>query len=236
MILTTDLGPPPTRISTIRERIGRRMRESLASTAQYTLNSSANAGGLLAVRAKVKTAQAKGGPNININDLVTFCTILALREIPDLNAEFIDGKIYKHPQIHIGFACDTPRGLIVPVVRDAQDLAIGELALKMKELAEQAVQGTISADDLSGATFTISNLGGLGIESFTPLINPPQVAILGVDAIQVKPVRKNGQVEFIDSIGFSLTCDHQVVDGAPGARFLQVLKEKVENVESLCTI
>jgi pyruvate dehydrogenase E2 component (dihydrolipoamide acetyltransferase) len=236
MILTTDLGPPPTRVSTIRERIARRMRESLASTAQYTLNSSADAGGLLAVRAKVKAAQAKGGPNININDLVTFCTILALREIPDLNAEFIDGKIYKHPQIHIGFACDTPRGLIVPVVRDAQDLAIGELALKMKELAEQAVQGTISADDLSGATFTISNLGGLGIESFTPLINPPQVAILGVDAIQVKPVRKNGQVEFIDSIGFSLTCDHQVVDGAPGARFLQVLKEKVENVESLCTI
>jgi pyruvate dehydrogenase E2 component (dihydrolipoamide acetyltransferase) len=236
MILTTDLGPPPTRISTIRERIGRRMRESLASTAQYTLNSSADAGGLLAVRAKVKAAQVKGAPNININDLVTFCTILALRDIPDLNAEFIDGKIYKHPQIHIGFACDTPRGLIVPVVRDAQDLAIGELALKMKELAEQAVQGTISADDLSGATFTISNLGGLGIESFTPLINPPQVAILGVDAIQVKPVRKNGQVEFIDSIGFSLTCDHQVVDGAPGARFLQVLKGKVENVESLCTI
>jgi pyruvate dehydrogenase E2 component (dihydrolipoyllysine-residue acetyltransferase) len=236
MILTADLGPAPTRISTIRERIARRMRESLASTAQYTLNSSANAGGLLAVRAKVKAAQAKGAPNININDLVTFCAILALREIPDLNAEFIDGKIYKHPQIHIGFACDTPRGLIVPVVRDAQDLAIGELALKMKELAEQAVQGTISADDLSGATFTVSNLGGLGIESFTPLINPPQVAILGVDAIQVKPVRKNGQVEFIDSIGFSLTCDHQVVDGAPGARFLQVLKEKVENVESLCTI
>ena len=236
MILTADLGPPPTRVSTIRERIGRRMRESLASTAQYTLNSSADAGGLLAVRAKVKAAQAKGAPNININDLVTFCTILALREIPDLNAEFIDGKIYKHPQIHIGFACDTPRGLIVPVVRDAQDLAIGELALKMKELAEQAVQGTISADDLSGATFTISNLGGLGIESFTPLINPPQVAILGVDAIQVKPVRKDGQVEFIDSIGFSLTCDHQVIDGAPGARFLQVLKGKVENVESLCMI
>jgi pyruvate dehydrogenase E2 component (dihydrolipoamide acetyltransferase) len=236
MILTTDLGPPPMRISTMRERIGRRMRESLASTAQYTLNSSANAGGLLAVRAKVKASQVKGAPNININDLVTFCTILALREIPDLNAEFIDGKMYKHPQIHIGFACDTPRGLMVPVVRDAQDLAIGELALKMKELAEQAVQGTISADDLSGATFTISNLGGLGIESFTPLINPPQVAILGVDAIQVKPMRKNGQVEFIDSIGFSLTCDHQVVDGAPGARFLQVLKGKVENVESLCTI
>ena len=93
------------------------MRESLASTAQYTLNSSANAAGLLLVRAKVKAS--KGVPDININDLVVFCAIKALLEVPDLNAEFIDGRIYKHAAVHIGFACDTPRGLIVPVVRDA---------------------------------------------------------------------------------------------------------------------
>ena len=106
----------------------------------------------------------------------------------------------------------------------------------MKELAAQALQGTISADRLSGATFTISNLGNLGIESFTPLLNPPQVAILGVGAIQIKPVRRDGNIKLIDSIGLSLTCDHQVIDGAPGARFLQVLREKIENVEQLCTI
>jgi len=138
--------------------------------------------------------------------------------------------------VHLGFACDTPRGLLVPVVRDAHRMSAGELALRMKELTAQAVQGTISVDDLGGATFTISNLGNLGIESFTPLINPPQVAILGVDAIQLKPVRRNANVEFIDSIGVSLTCDHQIVDGAPGARFLKVLREKIENVETLCTI
>ena len=86
------------------------------------------------------------------------------------------------------------------------------------------------------ATFTISNLGGLGIESFTPVSNPPQVAILGVNAIQLKAVRKEGKVEFIDSIGLSLTLDHQVIDGAPGARFLKVLREKIENVERICTI
>jgi pyruvate dehydrogenase E2 component (dihydrolipoamide acetyltransferase) len=91
-------------------------------------------------------------------------------------------------------------------------------------------------DDLSGATFTVSNMGGLGIESFTPLLNPPQVAILGVDAIQLKPVRRETGIEFIDAIGLSLTLDHQVIDGAPGARFLNVVKEKIENVESLCTI
>ena len=103
----------------------------------------------------------------------------------------------------------------------------------MKELAGKAVDGTISPDDLSGATFTVSNLGALGIETFTPLLNPPQVAILGVGAIQLKPVRRGGQVEFIDTIGLSLTCDHQIIDGAPGARFLQVLKSKIEDVESL---
>jgi pyruvate dehydrogenase E2 component (dihydrolipoamide acetyltransferase) len=153
-----------------------------------------------------------------------------------VNALFVDGKIYKSAAVHLGFACDTPRGLLVPVVRDAHRMSAGELALRMKELTAQAAQGTISADDLGGATFTVSNLGNLGIESFTPLINPPQVAILGVDAIQLKPVRRNANVEFIDSIGFSLTCDHQIVDGAPGARFLRVLREKIENVETLCTI
>jgi pyruvate dehydrogenase E2 component (dihydrolipoamide acetyltransferase) len=234
MVLSSDLVPPATRISGIRATIARRMRESLASTAQYTLHTSANAGGLLLMRAKIKAAT--GVPDININDLVMFCAIQALLDVPAVNAEFIDGRIYKHREIHIGFACDTPRGLVVPVVRDAQKLTAGELSVRMKELAEQAVQGTISVDDLSGGTFTVSNMGGLGIESFTPVLNPPQVAILGVDSIQLKLVRREGRIEFIDAIGLSITLDHQVIDGAPGARFLKVVKEKIENVESLCTI
>ena len=234
MVLSSDLVPPATRLSGIREKIARRMRESLASTAQYTLHTSANAAGLLLMRAKIKAST--GVPDININDLVTFCAIQALLEVPDVNAEFIDGRIYRHREIHIGFACDTPRGLMVPVVRDAHKLTAGELSVRMKELIAQTVQGTVSVDDLSGATFTVSNLGGLGIESFTPLLNPPQVAILGVDSIQLKPVRREGRIEFIDAIGLSITLDHQVIDGAPGARFLKVVKEKIENVESLCTI
>jgi len=234
MVLSGDLVPPASRISGIREKIARRMRESLAATAQYTLTASANAGGLLLVRAKVKAS--KGVADININDLVTFCTIRALLEVPDLNVEFIDGRIVRHAEVHIGFACDTPRGLMVPVVRNAHTLTAGELSLKMKELSGQAVKGAISPDDLSGATFTLSNLGSFGIESFTPLLNPPQVAILGVNTIQLKPVRREGRIEFIDSIGLSLTLDHQIIDGAPGARFLKVVREKIENVESLCTI
>jgi pyruvate dehydrogenase E2 component (dihydrolipoamide acetyltransferase) len=209
------------------------MRESLASTAQYTMNTSADAGGLLRLRVRAK---ASANPGVNIGDMTAFCVIQALREFPDVNAEFIESKIYRHASIHLGFACDTPRGLMVPVVKDAQQLSLAELSRRMKELAAQAVGGSISVDDLSGATFTISNLGSLGIESFTPLLNPPQVAILGIDAIQVKPVRRGGAVEFIDSIGLSLTCDHQIVDGAPGARFLVAVREKIENVESLCMI
>jgi pyruvate dehydrogenase E2 component (dihydrolipoamide acetyltransferase) len=237
MVLSSDLvppGPAATRMSGIRATIARRMRESLTTTAQYTLHTSANAGGLLLMRAKIKAST--GVPDININDLVAFCVIKALLEVPDVNVEFIDGKVYKHREIHIGFACDTPRGLMVPVVRDAHKLTAGELSVRMKDLTAQAVKGTVSPDDLSGATFTVSNLGGLGIESFTPVLNPPQVAILGVDSIQLKPVRREGRIEFIDAIGLSITLDHQVIDGAPGARFLKVVKEKIENVERLCTI
>ena len=233
-VLASDLGPPPAPMSGIREKIARRMRESLAATAQYTLHSSADASGLLALRKRVKSSA--GAPDITIGDMAAFCAIKALLEFPELNAELIDGRIYQHAEVHLGFACDTPRGLMVPVVRNAGKLTPSELSLRMHELAAQAAGGTVSVDDLSGATFTVSNLGSLGIESFTPLLNPPQVAILGVDAIQVKPVRREGSIEFIDSIGLSLTCDHQAIDGAPGARFLKVLKEKIENVESLCAI
>ncbi len=220
--------------SNLRATIARRMRESLASTAQYTLHASAGAVGLLAVRARLK--RADGLSHVNVNNLVTFCAIRALLDVPDLNAEYTDGRVVKHAEVNIGFAVDTPRGLLAPVVRSAQTLPVSDLAVRMKELAAKASDGTIAPDALSGGTFTISNLGGLGIETFTPLINAPQVAILGVGAIQLKPVRIAGTVEFVDSIGLSLTCDHQVIDGAPGARFLQVLKEKIENIEAIVGI
>jgi pyruvate dehydrogenase E2 component (dihydrolipoamide acetyltransferase) len=218
--------------SRLRETIARRMRESLATTAQYTLNASADAAGLLVMRARLKASPSSA--YININHLVAYCAVRALAAVPSLNAEFIEGKIQEHAEVHLGFACDTPKGLLVPVVRDAHLLPLTGLAARMLDLTARATSGTIAADDLAGATFTVSNLGNLGIESFTPLLNPPQVAILGVNAIQLKAVRRDGRVEFIDAIGFSLTCDHQAIDGAPGARFLQVLKAKIEGVEAEC--
>jgi pyruvate dehydrogenase E2 component (dihydrolipoamide acetyltransferase) len=235
MVRARDLGPPPARLSSIRERIARRMRESLAFSAQYTLNASAGATGLLRLRARIKAArESRDLPDINLGDLVIFATVRALLEMPELNAELIDGQLYPHAEIHLGFACDTPRGLLVPVVRNCQKLSLAELSLEVKRLAQAAADGAISPDDLSGGTFTVSNMGSLGIESFTPILNPPQVALLGVNAIELKPVRQESGVEFVEHIPLSLTCDHQVIDGAVGARFLRLLAGKLARIESLC--
>ena len=223
------------RLSPVRDTIARRLRQSIGSTAQYTMHRSANAGELLAMRKRLKDSPSTA--DITINHLVIFCTIRALLEMPELNAELIDGTLYRHAEVHMAFACDTPRGLVAPVVRDSQNLSLVGLSRRVEELAGQAVKGVITADDLNGGTFTVSNLGSFGVESFTPLLNPPQVGILGVDAIQLKPVRKpDGNIEFVDAIGLSLTVDHQVIDGVLGARFLDLLRDKIERAASLCTI
>jgi pyruvate dehydrogenase E2 component (dihydrolipoamide acetyltransferase) len=237
MFMSGDLIPPPARISGIREKIARRMKDSLSSTAQYTLNMSAEATGLISLRARIKKRCEQGTfPSISINDMVMFSVIRALESAPEMNVEFVDGKIYQCSNINLGFACDTPRGLLAPVIHESQKLNIAELADKVKLLTRQAVEGSIDPKDISGGSFTVSNLGILGIESFTPILNPPQVAILGVNAIELKPVRRNGVVEFIEHIGLSLTCDHQVIDGAPGAKFLKSVKEKIENIEIIAGI
>jgi pyruvate dehydrogenase E2 component (dihydrolipoamide acetyltransferase) len=220
------------RPSARRDVIADQRRESPAMTGQYTLHASADARQLLAMRARAKeTARAGGTPNISINALVTFCTIRALLDTPSLNAELIDGAIVRHRAIHLGFACDSPHGLLVPVVRDAQDLSIAALARRMNQLAASALEGTLSPDALSGGTFTITNLGDVGVEWLTPVVYPPQVAILGVGAIHVKPVRTGGVVDFIDAIALSLTCDPRAIDGAPAGRFLRTLAEKIEQIE-----
>jgi pyruvate dehydrogenase E2 component (dihydrolipoamide acetyltransferase) len=152
--------------------------------------------------------------------------------MPELNAEMVEGELYQHEAVNLCFACETPRGLLAPVIKGAEKLDLAGLAAEVRRLAQQAERGVVSPDDLTGGTFTVSNLGSLGIESFTPILNPPQVALLGVTAIELKPVRREGGVEFVEHIGLSLTCDHQVVDGAMGARFLKLLREHIERIES----
>jgi pyruvate dehydrogenase E2 component (dihydrolipoamide acetyltransferase) len=213
--------------------IARRMRESLATTAQFTLNASAEATVLLKLRSAYKEAHEKGGsPDVNLNELLMYATVQALQAVPELNATVQQGKYSRHVDVNLGFACDTPQGLLVPVIKKCQELGLIELSAQVRALARACREDALAPGDLLDGTFTVSNLGNYGIESFTPIINPPQVAILGINYLQLRPVRVGDQVQFREFINLSLTCDHQVIDGVLGARFLKSLREIIEHQDS----
>ena len=217
----------------VRKVVATRMMESLTTTAQLTLNTTANAAGILALRKKVKNAdEALGLNKITLNDLVCFAVSRTLPKYPVFNAHLEDGVLTEFEQVHLGFACDTPRGLLVPVIRSAQALGLKAFSHEAKRLAGGAIDGTIAPDFLSGGTFTVSNIGSFGIETFTPVINLPQTAILGVGAITPRPtVAADGTIGVEQRLNLSLTIDHQVIDGADGARFLRDLVAAIENID-----
>ena len=217
----------------VRKVVAKRMMESLTSTAQLTLNTTANAAGILAMRKKVKNAdEALGLNKITLNDLVCFAVSRTLLKYPVFNAHLQDGVLTEFEQVHLGFACDTPRGLLVPVIRSAQALGLKAFSDEAKRLAGGAIDGSLSPDFLSGGTFTVSNIGSFGIETFTPVINLPQTAILGVGAITPRPtVAADGSIGVEQRLNLSLTIDHQVIDGADGARFLRDLVAAIENID-----
>ena len=217
----------------VRKVVAKRMMESLTSTAQLTLNTTANAAGILAMRKKVKNAdEALGLNKITLNDLVCFAVSRTLLKYPVFNAHLEDGVLTEFEQVHLGFACDTPRGLLVPVIRSAQALGLKAFSDEAKRLVGGAIDGTIAPDFLSGGTFTVSNIGSFGIETFTPVINLPQTAILGVGAITPRPVvAADGTIGVEQRLNLSLTIDHQVIDGADGARFLADLVAAIENID-----
>jgi pyruvate dehydrogenase E2 component (dihydrolipoamide acetyltransferase) len=140
-------------------------------------------------------------------------------------------KIIEFGNVHLGFAVDTPRGLMVPVIRYANLMSLKQLSAEAKRLAKACIDGTVDPDALKGGTFTVTNLGAMGIESFTPVLNAPEVGILGVCAIQPKPVMKGKEVEFVPHMGLSLTFDHAAADGAPAARFLASMRTKLAAFE-----
>jgi len=221
------------KISNIRKIIAQNMYESLANTAQLTLHTSADARKILSIRKALKEKMAKGYTyNITINDMVSLATIRALLKNPDINIHFMPESIRYFSNVHLGFAVDTPRGLMVPTVKNANHLTIEGLSVTMKRLAESCQKGSVDPESLKGATFTITNLGGFGIEMFTPVLNPPQAGILGVNTISPQPADLgDGVFGFIPKIGLSLTFDHRALDGAPAARFLQSVVEEVEKFE-----
>ena len=218
----------------IRQTTATRMLQSLQSTAQLTLHTHADATALKAFRARLKNSpEPLGLRGIGINELLLFAVARTLPHFPNMNALFENDTIYQHAAVHLAQAVDSERGLLVPVLRDADQLSLPKLAAGAQQLAEACRAGKILPDQLQGGTFTVSNLGSLGIESFTPVLNPPQVALLGLGALQLKPVEGEGEVTFAPHIGLSLTINHQVVDGAPAARFLGALCRNIAAIDLL---
>ncbi len=215
----------------IRKAIAKSMTTSLATIPQLTHNSSFNASEIMSFRNKVKAnAEKLGLANITLNDMVLYAVSRVLLSYPNLNANMIEEnsiRIFK--DVHLGLAVDTERGLMVPTIRFANRKSLTEIAAEAKALAKQCQDGSISPDLLSGATFTISNLGSIGIESFTPVINPPQTGILGVDNITTRVKEVNGEIKTYPAMGLSLTYDHRAVDGAPASRFLRDVGLALEN-------
>ncbi len=214
-------------LGTVRKRIAERMMLSEQTYAPVTLTTEVDATELVSLREALKSdPSVKAAPSYNV--LLTKIAAKALMEYPTLNASLDGSEVVHPPEINIGIAVDTERGLVVPVVRDAASKSVGDLAQEMNDLLGRTSQGKAAADELSGGTFTITNLGVQEIDAFTPIINPPECAVLGVGRLRKQMIVVNDQPAVRTMLVLSLTFDHRLVDGAPAARFLQRIKQLVE--------
>jgi pyruvate dehydrogenase E2 component (dihydrolipoamide acetyltransferase) len=222
-------------LSNIRRLTAKAMHYSLQHSAQLTHHMSADVSRMLGIRKKVKIMQEKGYQhNITLNDMICYAVIRALIKHPQLNAHFMDESIRYFSQIHLGIAVDTDRGLMVPSLRNASSFSLLELSDELKKLTMQCRSGNINPDLLiaENASFTVTNLGNYGVELFTPVINLPQVAILGVNTILYRPrLREDNVFEFAPFIGLSLTYDHRAIDGGPATKFLAEICKEIENFD-----
>lgn len=211
----------------MRKTIAQRMMRSVNNTAQVTNQLKIDVTKLMAFRQEIKDKvnQPLDNGEISINTLVTRAVVLALKEHQDMNAWYYNGEYTKMDEIHIGMATDMDEGLVVPVIKNAENMPLSQLGPKIREVTSKARKGTLEGDLYAGSTFSITNLGGSGIEYFTPIINTPEVAILGVGAIQ-KELAFNEGKEVVEKLKLplSLTYDHQIIDGAPAARFMNTIE------------
>ena len=215
--------------SRIRRLIAQRMAESAHTAAAVTLTTEADATAFVALREQLKaTFGPRNLPVPSYNDLLIKICATALESHSHLNATWNETEIVVHEAVHIGLAVDTAEGLLVPVVRDAHLKSVRQIAAESQSLVERALSRHLGPDDLQGGTFTITNLGMYNIDAFTPIINLPQCAILGVGRIVAKPAVVNDAIVPRKMLALSLTFDHRVVDGAPAARFLNAIREFVE--------
>ncbi len=225
------------KIPNIRKIIAKAMCQSLSTMAQLTFNFSFDATKMMALRSSLKAGAKKMGiGNITYNDMILFAVSRVLTNYKMFNAHYISEDTMRFfNTVNLGIAVDTERGLMVPTVFGAEKLSLNELSRKAKSVITDAQSGKINPDLLKGATFTVSNLGSFGIESFTPIVNPPQTAILGVCGISKRIKEVNGEDVSYNAMGLSLTVDHRAIDGADAARFLKDLGFALENIDLLLT-
>jgi pyruvate dehydrogenase E2 component (dihydrolipoamide acetyltransferase) len=222
-------------LTNIRKLISKAMHSSLQNSAQLTHHLSADARKILSLRDKVKNLQAEGYEyNITLNDMVSYALIRALKKHPDANVHFLGDSIRYFKKVHLGMAVDTERGLMVPALRNADDLSLPGLSAQLSQLAAACRGGNVDPDLLQpdAASFTVSNLGAYGVEMFTPVINLPQAGVLGVNTIIQRPAQlEGGAFGFVPFIGLSLTYDHRALDGGPATLLLAEIKNEIERFD-----
>jgi pyruvate dehydrogenase E2 component (dihydrolipoamide acetyltransferase) len=229
---TAPVAMPPgevevVQLTSVRKTIARRLTEAWTAPV-FQLGVSADMTEALALREKLVERMAEGDAKPTVNDLLVKLAAVALTRHTAVNATFTGEAIERHPGAHVGIAVAAPQGLIVPVIRDADRRTVQEIARARADLVGRARDNKLTLADLEGGTFTISNLGMFGVEQFTAVLNPPQVAILAVGAVKDEPVVVDGVLEAAPILRMTLTCDHRAIDGADGAQFLQTLVELVE--------
>jgi pyruvate dehydrogenase E2 component (dihydrolipoamide acetyltransferase) len=210
----------------LRSAIARRMTASHQASAPVTLTTTIDASNLVNLRDQFRAA---GGSVPTFTELLIKLTAGVLHDHPMLNARWEERGIAVSPEVHIAFAVDTESGLLAPVIRHADRLGLRELGLTLRSLADRARSGQLTDAEMQGATFTLTNLGAYGIDAFTPILNPPQCAILGIGRVRKEAVLAGRDLSSRDAMTLSLTFDHRVTDGGPAARFLQAVGRAVEN-------
>lgn len=217
-----------TPINKMRLVIARRMMESHLGHAPVTYMSEADATPLVELHARLSSQQPDPETHLTFTDLLIKIVCGALIEHPQLNATFEEDELVVHRQINMGLAIDTDSGLMVPVLQAVDQMDIWQIVSLRQSLIEKTQRGLFSAKEMSGGTFTITNLGALSVDFFTPIINPPQIAILGIGRIREAPAVVNGGLFIRHMISLALTCDHRFIDGAPAARFMHTLHVLIE--------
>lgn len=229
-VLSSAEATPAQPASPLRQVIAQRMVHSLRTVAPVTLTSTVDAENLMNLRNQFKTiGTAKESQVPSFTDFFIKLAAIALLKHPDLNSRWEQNGIVKLAEINIGLAVDTPAGLLVPVVRNVPSLSLRQLASRTAALIEKAISRHLKPSELQGGTFTVTSLGNFGIDAFTPIINWPECAILGIGEIRKRAVVLDDQIVARYTATLSLTFDHRLIDGAPAARFLQSLRSGVEN-------